>query len=263
MSDYRECNKQSWDDRVEIHATGDFYDLQGFLNGNNSLKPIELALLGELKNKRILHLQCHFGQDSLSMARLGAQVTGVDFSSKAIQKANELTERMGLDATFIECDIYELPKFLTGTFDIVFTSYGTIGWLPDIDKWASIVAHYLAPEGQFIFVEFHPFIWTFDNDMQHIAYHYFNKEEIVEEYSGTYADRNAPIVSKTITWNHSLSEVFNALKNCGIQPIDFQEYDYSPYDCLANLIESKPGEFRFKHINKSIPMVYSLVGRRC
>ncbi len=262
MEDYIQINKNSWDQRVEPHVNSDFYEMNAFLSGKNSLKSIELALLGEVQGKRILHLQCHFGQDSLSLSRMGAHVTGVDFSSKAIQKANELKSELNVDATFIACDLYDLPEHLEGQFDIIFTSYGTIGWLPDLDKWASVITHFLSPNGRFIFVEFHPFIWTFDDSMEKIEFHYFNNENIIEEIKGTYADRNAPVILKTITWNHSLSEVFGALMHQGIHLIDFQEYDYSPYNCLFNLTETKPGEFRFKHIQPSIPMLYSLVGKK-
>lgn len=139
---YIEINKQSWNNRTDVHVKSDFYDLDGFMKGKSSLNSIELELLGDVSGKSILHLQCHFGQDSLSLSRLGAKVTGVDLSDKAIETAKDLAQKLNADAEFICCDLYDLPNYLHKTFDIVFTSYGTIGWLPDLDKWAKIVSQF-------------------------------------------------------------------------------------------------------------------------
>src|SRR5688572_730649 len=136
--DYLEKNRRLWNARTDVHVTSEFYELDKFLAGKSSLNEIELNLLGDLKGKSVLHLQCHFGQDSISLARLGAEVTGVDLSDKAIAKAKELAKQTGANAEFICTDIYELPQHLDKKFDVVFTSYGTIGWLPDLDKWAKI-----------------------------------------------------------------------------------------------------------------------------
>jgi ubiquinone/menaquinone biosynthesis C-methylase UbiE len=113
-----------------------------------------------------LHLQCHFGQDTLSMSRMGAQTTGVDLSDKAIDAARKLNQEINQQATFICCNIYDLPQHLDQQFDIVFTSYGTIGWLPDLNQWAALIARYLKPGGKFVFAEFHPVVWMFDNDLK-------------------------------------------------------------------------------------------------
>lgn len=142
---YIEINKQSWNNRVDAHLKSEFYDVTGFLNGNSSLNSIELELLGDVKGKSILHLQCHFGQDSISLARLGAKVTSVDLSDKAIENGKTLAKQTSADVNFICCDVYDLPHHLTEQFDMVFTSYGTIGWLPDLDKWASLISRYLKP----------------------------------------------------------------------------------------------------------------------
>ncbi len=157
--DYIAKNKTSWNDKTDHHYNSAFYDVDGFLKGKNSLNEIELKLLGDVSGKTILHLQCHFGMDSISLARMRAVVTGVDLSDKAIGKANELAQQTNAAATFVCCDIYDLPNHLNKQFDIVFTSYGTIGWLPDIDKWAAIVSTYLKPGGKFIFADFHPVVW--------------------------------------------------------------------------------------------------------
>ena len=166
---YIDINKKSWNNKVDFHVQSDFYDLDGFLKGNTSLNDIELALLGDIKGKSILHLQCHFGQDTISLARLGAAVTGIDLSDKAIEKARELSLKTDTAASFICCNIYDLPQHLDKQFDIVFTSYGTIGWLPDLDKWAHIVSRFLKPTGRFVFVEFHPVVCMFGDDFKEIG----------------------------------------------------------------------------------------------
>ena len=161
---YIEINKQSWNNRLESHLKSDFYNIEGFLNGKTSLNEIELDLLGDVQGKNILHLQCHFGQDTISLGRLGANVTGIDLSDKAIESAIELSKKTKTASTFICCNIYDLPQQLEKKFDIVFTSYGTIGWLPDLDKWASIISSYLKPNGKLVFVEFHPVLWMYNDN---------------------------------------------------------------------------------------------------
>ncbi|CDF78905.1 methyltransferase [Formosa agariphila KMM 3901] len=256
--DYKAINKATWNIKTETHLASDFYDVEGFINGNSSLNTIELELLGDVQGKKILHLQCHFGQDSLSLARLGAQVTGVDLSDVAIKNANSLTKQLELDASFICCDLYDLPNYLDDTFDIVYTSYGTIGWLPDLDQWAQSISKYLKPKGAFVFVEFHPAVWMFDDDFDKIIYSYFKKEAIVEIESGTYADRTANITQQSITWNHSLGEVLGSLLQNNLQLQTFKEFDYSPYDCFRNTVEVNPRQYRIKHLDSKIPMVYAL-----
>lgn len=261
-NDYIAINKKTWDNKTEVHVDSDFYANADFLDGKSSLKDIELNLLGDITGKKILHLQCHFGQDTLSFARMGAKATGVDLSDKAIEKAREFNTQLGLEAQFICCDLYDLPNHLNEQFDIVFTSYGTIGWLPDLDKWAKVVLQFLKPNGKFVFAEFHPVVWMFDNDFKEVFYSYFNIEPIIEEETGTYADKNAPIETKTITWNHPTSEVLNALIQNGLELNSFDEYDYSPYNCFNETEEFEPGKFRIKHLQNKIPMVFSLVATK-
>jgi 2-polyprenyl-3-methyl-5-hydroxy-6-metoxy-1,4-benzoquinol methylase len=262
-NDYIEQNKASWNGKAELHFHSEFYNTPAFIDGKNTLNEIELNLLGDVSGKKILHLQCHFGQDTLSLQRLGASVTGVDFSEAAIEKANLLNNQLGLNANFICCDLYSLPQHLQNEqFDIVFTSYGTIGWLPDIDKWASIVEQYLKPDGKFVFAEFHPIIWMYDNDFTKITYSYFRDEAIVETESGSYASRESGEPFTTITWNHSIGEVVTALVKQGLKISALQEYDYSPYNCFSFAEESEPGKYRIKGMQNFVPMVYSLVASR-
>ena len=262
QNEYIEINRQSWNNRVETHLKSEFYDLENFLKGKTSLNPIELQLLGDMKGKTILHLQCHFGQDTISLSRLGAEVVGVDLSDKAIECAKQIALETNTGASFICCDIYDLPNYLDKQFDIVFTSYGTIGWLPDLDKWAAIVSKFLKPNGQFVLVEFHPVVWMFDDNFEKIGYNYFNSGAIVESETGTYADKVANISQEYVMWNHGLSEVMNSLIKNELEINALNEYDYSPYNCFNKTIEFEPKKFRIEHLENKIPMVYSIVATR-
>lgn len=260
--DYLQKNKASWNRRTDYHINSEFYDVPGFLAGKNSLKPIELKLLGDVSGKRILHLQCHFGQDTLSLARMGAHVTGIDFSDNAIMQANLLRDKTNLKADFICCDLYSLPQHLNKTFDIVFTSYGTIGWLPDVDKWAAIISHYLIPGGKFVFADFHPVVWMFDDKFEKITYNYFNAGPIVEIENGTYANREAPLNEEYVGWNHSTGEVLSSILSHGLSLSSFEEFDYSPYHCFNNMVETEEGKFRIKHLENKLPMVFALCAKK-
>jgi len=246
--DYIKINQKLWNDKTDVHFKSKFYDVDA----------IELDLLGNIKGKSILHLQCHFGMDTISLSRLGAMAVGVDFSDNAIEKATALALKAKTNTEFILSNIYELKEKLNSEFDIVFTSYGTIGWLPDLDKWAGIVSRFLKPGGKFIMVEFHPVIWMFSYDFSKIEYDYFNTGAIVEEITGTYADRNAAIVNMSVSWNHNLSEVIGALIKNGLRIESFEEYNYSPYDCFENTIEVEKGKYQIRELENKIPMLYSI-----
>lgn len=262
VNNYIEINRHSWNNRTDTHLNSEFYNLEGFLKGETSLNPIELDILGDIQGKSILHLQCHFGQDSISLSRLGAEVTGVDLSDKAIESAVKIAKDLNVNTRFICCDLYELEKHLDKQFDIVFTSYGTITWLPDLDKWGKLISRFLKPNGKFVFVEFHPVVWMFDDNFEKIAYNYFNVEPIVETENGTYADKNANISQSYVTWNHSMSEVVGSLLKNAMTLVDFREYDYSPYNVFRDMIELEPEKFRIRHLENKIPMVYSIVAER-
>lgn len=256
--DYIIKNQKLWDHKTDIHVQSDFYDVTSFLKGQDTLNQIELDLLGEVTNKSILHLQCHFGMDTISLSRRGARATGVDFSQKAILQATALKEELGTDTTFIQSDVYSLPNHLHDKFDTVFTSYGVIGWLPDLDKWAQTIAHFLKPGGEFVMVEFHPVVWMFSSDFESIAYDYMNSRPIIEEEEGTYADPKADIKETSITWNHGLAQVINALLQSGLRLEDFQEYNYSPYDCFQKTIKIDEKKYQIKGLENKLPMVYSI-----
>ena len=263
---YFEENRKSWNKRTAIHKDSVFYDLASFKKGKSSLNKIELEELGDVKGKTLLHLQCHFGMDTMSWEREGAIVTGIDLSDEAIKLAKEINEELKLNAKFICANVYDLTDAekvptLEGfreAFDIVFTSYGTIGWLPDLDKWAEIVACFLKPGGTFYIVDFHPVLWMMDENFEHIKYDYFNKGIITEEISGTYSDRTALIKSIEHGWNHPFSEIITSLLKHNLQIGLFNEFTYSPYKCFNNLEQGEDGMWRIKGMDEKMPMMYSI-----
>ena len=256
--DYKKINKKWWNDATQIHFDSNFYDVDSFIKGGSSLNSIELELLGNIKGKKVLHLQCHFGQDSISLSRLGAKVTGVDLSDKSIEKARELAKKTNTDIDFVCCDIYDLSTHLDGEYDLIFASYGVISWLYDLQIWAEEISKFLKPFGKFILVEFHPMVMMFDDSFKEINYSYFNSGVIVEKVKGTYADRKADIKMENITWNHSISEVINSLIKNKFNIELINEYDYSPYDCFTNMYEFEVGKYRIKGFDNKIPMVYAI-----
>ncbi|MBS1654600.1 MAG: class I SAM-dependent methyltransferase, partial [Bacteroidetes bacterium] len=226
------------------------------------LTSIERTELGDATGKTILHLQCHFGIDSLCWVRMGASVTGVDLSDKAIEEAKKLSGETGLNAEFICCNVYDTAEFVKDQFDIVFTSYGVVGWLPYLEPWANMIADRLKPGGVFYIAEFHPVVWMFDDEFTHIKYYYDNRELIITENEGTYTDRNADIKGKEYSWNHSISEVLNALIKAGLKIELFNEHMYSPYPCFRNTIETETGKWHIKGMEGKIPMVYSVRAKK-
>jgi 2-polyprenyl-3-methyl-5-hydroxy-6-metoxy-1,4-benzoquinol methylase len=257
-SRYFDANKTLWNERTRIHKDSSFYNLDGFRSGKTSLNQVELNEVGDVKGKSLLHLQCHFGLDTLSWSRMGAKCTGVDLSDEAIRTAHELNEEQQLDAKFICCNLYDLKNQLHDTFDIVFTSYGTITWLPELDPWAATISHFLKPGGLFFMAEFHPVLWMFDNQFEKIQYAYHNAGVIQEENTGTYADKDAAIKEKEYSWNHSLEEIFMALLKNGLTIQSFRELTYSPYHCFKKMVKGDDGFYRIAGMEDKIPMMYTL-----
>ncbi|MBT8244083.1 MAG: class I SAM-dependent methyltransferase [Winogradskyella sp.] len=257
-TNYFEINKATWNKKVAIHAKSEMYKMEAFKAGETSLMPYELKALGNVKGKSLLHLQCHFGQDTLSWSRLGAKCTGIDLSDEAIKLAQKLNKELHLDAKFVCCNVLDTSKHVSEKFDIVFTSYGTIGWLPDLKPWAKMITERLKPEGIFYIVEFHPILWMFDynEEKPEMKYHYNQDEVIYDEYEGTYADQSSKIVSKEYGWNHGLGEVVNALIEAGLQIEYLNEHDESPYDVFPNLIKTDDGLYRME--DQLFPMIFEI-----
>lgn len=257
-------NRSAWNARTPVHLASGFYDMAAFRAGASSLKPIELEQVGDVRGKSLLHLQCHFGQDTLSWARLGARVTGLDLSDEAIKAARALAEELSIDARFVEANVYDAPEALGGeTFDIVFTSYGVLGWLPDMGRWARAAAACLKPGGVLHVIEFHPLVWTFDDAFEHIVYPYDGHgEPFITEQTGTYADRNAPVKLKEVGFNHGIGTVVTALLEAGLTLERLREFDWSPYDIFPDMEESSPGQFRMRKFGRRLPLVMAIAARR-
>ena len=256
--DYLKVNKDSWNARVDYHLRSEFYDVPGFIAGRSSLDPISQEALGNIEEKSVLHLQCHFGMDTLSMARMGGLCTGIDLSDKAIAAAKELNAQLGTAVNFVETDVYSVKEHIAGQFDIVFSTYGTIGWLPDLDRWADVVRAKLKPKGKLILIEFHPFIWMYDDQLKQVTYPYFNKSAIIEEMNGTYAAKDAVFTGREISWNHPISEVQSALLNAGLTLERFSEYDHSPYEIFKGMTKLADWSYVTPQHKHLIPYVYAL-----
>ncbi|WP_076413971.1 bifunctional 2-polyprenyl-6-hydroxyphenol methylase/3-demethylubiquinol 3-O-methyltransferase UbiG [Shewanella sp. UCD-KL12] len=257
--DYLAINQSAWNKRTQTHVASKFYDVEGFLSGKCALQEIEVSELA-VKGKSLLHLQCHFGLDTLSWARRGAEVTGIDLSSTAIEKAQELAHKTGLEAEFICTDVYGTSKQLSKQYDIVFTSYGALCWLPDLDQWAQVVKSCLKEDGQFYMVEFHPLEALFD------GYSYFAQAEPDVDVEGTYTENCSGEKDTLITWPHSISDIVNALLRAGLKLDHYNEFDFSPYNCFAGLNEEvvtqTSGEqvlrYYMEHKAQRVPLTYSI-----
>ncbi|NLP56796.1 bifunctional 2-polyprenyl-6-hydroxyphenol methylase/3-demethylubiquinol 3-O-methyltransferase UbiG [Lutibacter sp. B1] len=260
FDEYFKVNKETWNKKVSIHAKSEFYDVEVFKKGKTSLNKFELDEVGDVNAKTLLHLQCHFGQDTLSWSRLGAKCTGIDLSDEGIKQAKLLNMELGLDASFIESNLYDVSQKVKGKFDIVFTSYGVIGWLPDLKTWAEIIASKLKKGGFFYMIEFHPIVWMFDylQTPPKLVYPYQNSEVIYEEYKGTYTNRDADIISKEYGWNHGLGEVISALTNAGMHIEFLHEFEKSPYNILPEMVEVNDGMFTLKNNENLFPLLYSI-----
>jgi len=254
--DYLRINKEAWDKRTRLHVESAFYDVASFKNGKGSLNPVELKQVGDVQGKSLLHLQCHFGQDTLSWARLGAAVTGVDLSAVAIEQANLLKQSLGLKADFIESDVVQFGRDNTQQFDIVFTSYGVLCWLSSLFDWAQTVSRSLKPGGEFHIVEFHPF-----NDLLS-GYPYFPNSEPDIEEEGTYTENCDGTTSTVVTWSHSVSEVISALIGAGLTIESFSEHPYSPYNCFDGLALVPNLGYQMLHQGQQVPLLYSIKARK-
>ena len=264
MNEYMNANLNHWNELAQPHARSAFYDVEGFKAGKSSLTPIELGELGEVAGKSLLHLQCHFGMDTLSWARLGARVTGVDFSDEAIGIARSLSEELGTNARFVLSNLYDLPNALDAreSFDVVFTSYGVLCWLPDLTRWGQVIAHFLRPGGVFYMVEFHPFANVFDDEDAvelKVRYPYFHATEpMVFEPSGSYADKSVIGTTSIYEWSHTIGDVINALISAGLKIGFLHEFPYCTYPFMPLLEKGEDEWWRMKDKAESVPMMYSI-----
>ncbi len=255
---YLDINRESWNKRTKLHVDSEFYSHKDFLGGKTSLKEIELNLLGDISGKKILHLQCHFGQDSISLARMGADVTAVDLSPVAIEVAKKTARDLDVEVEFICSDILAPDLLMGRQFDIIYSTYGTICWLPELKPWAQLVNDKLSKDGHLLLIEFHPILDIYDDDMQNIQYSYFNIEPISGSMGGSYAEKSSDEIPY-IVWNHPISDVLTSLLNIGLQVAHFKEYDFAPYPCFAGSISSGKDRYVIERFGSKMPMCYSLM----
>ncbi|GLY65550.1 class I SAM-dependent methyltransferase [Amycolatopsis taiwanensis] len=259
--DYLAVNLPLWDERVAIHVASDFYDVAGFKAGASSLREFELVEVGAVTGRRLVHLQCHFGLDTLSWARRGADVTGLDFSPKAIEAARTVADDVGLTARFVVADVYDAATVLGETYDIVYTGLGALCWLPDVDRWAKVIADLLEPGGFLYLAEFHPFADTLDEtEGRTVTFDYFAEGPQVwdEPDAGSYADPQARVRhTRSIEYAHGLGEVVTALAAAGLR-IDFlHEHDYTLWPRFA-VLERDGIAYRLPAERPRVPLMYSI-----
>ncbi|MGH9898118.1 MAG: class I SAM-dependent methyltransferase, partial [Pyrinomonadaceae bacterium] len=261
-----ETNRKLWDERVAFHrrdATG-FYQVEKFLAGEDMLRPIEAAEIGDVRGLRIAHLQCHFGIDSICLVRRGASVTGLDFSAPAIIEARKLAEQMGIDARFIEGNVYDARELLEGDFDMVFTTWGTIIWLPDVTAWARVIASLLKPGGSLYFADNHPMMLCLEMVDGRIVPRYDwrtpRDRPIVETGEGTYSgDDTTTMNNKTsYEWIHPLADMTNALISAGLRLDWVNEHVTLPWAHFPNMPRGDDGMFRLPADHPQLPLALSL-----
>jgi SAM-dependent methyltransferase len=259
VTDWRETNRRLWDERVPIHVDSEFYDVEGFLAGASTLRPFEVREVGDVAGATLVHPQCHFGLDTLSWARRGAQVTGLDFSAPAIEAARDLAGRASLDAEFVHADLYDAPEALGGRrFNVVYTGLGAIIWLPDIERWARTMAALLAPGGRFYLTEFHPVTDIFADEDLSVAHPYFIEGAVTYEEPGTYADLAAPTEhNRSVEWHHGLGEVVSALIAAGLRIEMLREHDHTLFPRWPFLVRHG-AVWRLPEGTPSLPLMFSV-----
>lgn len=262
-----ESNRALWDEWTKIHIGGDFYDVDGFRQQRpgrqNRVHAYELEEIGDVRDLDVLHLQCHFGLDTLSLARLGARVTGVDFSPEAIAQARQLADEVGLDATFVCSNVYDVREHVDGAFDLVYTSRGVLGWLPDIETWAEIVAHYVKPGGLFYLSEIHPIaqVWDESSPGRFVLKHdYWTGDVMSFPTQGSYADPTAHIeTTHEHAWNHGLGEIVTALARAGLRLESLREHPWVEWP-FEGLVEDDQGRWRLPESQEgSLPFWFTLL----
>jgi SAM-dependent methyltransferase len=263
MSSWREVNRSYWDERVALHVGGSFYDVDGFKAGR-SLRPYEVTDVGDVAGKALVHLQCHFGLDTLSWARFGARVVGVDFSAPAIASARALARELGSDAAFVEADVYDAATTLGRQFDVVYTGRGALCWHPDVGRWAEVVARLLRSGGLFYMTEFHPVEWIFAEDELAPKYGYVTPAAgLPYTFAGSYADPGAETAAnETVQWNHPIGEVVTALVGAGLELRLLREHDTSPLRRWPFMVPAEGGGWTMPDDRPSLPFMYTVLARK-
>ncbi|MBV9228442.1 MAG: class I SAM-dependent methyltransferase [Chloroflexi bacterium] len=266
---YMKTNLDRWNEMVTLHEQSAFYDVPGFKAGRITVSQLERDELGDVSGKSLLHLQCHFGMDTMSWARLGARATGVDFSDKAIALAQSLAGELGIDARFVCSNIYELPNddLIPDKFDIVYTALGALSWLPDLQHWAKVISHYLKPGGIFYILEAHPFMFSLDENTPDfkVVYPYFSSDALKFEEEYSYASDEVKLANKTeYGWNHSLGEIINSLISQGLNIEFLHEFPFCGWSYFKEMEKGDDTWYRLKDESKRdlVPLMFSLKATR-
>jgi SAM-dependent methyltransferase len=267
MDDYRVVNAASWDDRAPAHAASPDYAVERFLGDPTYLSHVvdfDRPLLGDIAGLEAVHLQCHIGTDTLSLARLGAQMTGLDFSAASLAEARRITAACGTPIDFVESDVYAAPAALGHrTFDLVYTGVGALCWLPDVRGWAAVVAQLLRPGGRLFIREGHPMLWALDELQEGLVvdYPYFERPEpLIDDDAGTYVETDRTFTQNvTHSWNHGLGEIVTALHEAGMQLTALVEHETVPWDALPGRMDRlENGEFRLSERPWRLAASYTL-----
>jgi SAM-dependent methyltransferase len=268
-SDAIAANRARWDEVVDLHIASDFYRVDAFRRGEEKLDPIVLAEVGDVAGLKLLHLQCHFGLDTLSFARLGADATGLDFSPKAIAAARALAAETGLDARFVEGRVEEAPELAGRDFDVVFTSWGVLMWLPDLAAWAKAIINCLKPGGRFYIAEGHPIMWAFEDtheryaDNLRVVRSYFLDGAQHWDSPVDYADPTYSLKHHVAhEWQHGLGEVVTALAGVGLRIEFLHEHDRLPWPGIPGMMRKDRHFFEAPADEPRLPVAYSISARK-
>ena len=261
------ANRANWDDRTEIHLQSRLYDVEGWLRGGRGPRSYEALALGDVRGLRLLHLQCHFGLDTLAWARAGAQVTGVDFSPVAIAAAGEIAARAGLAdrATFVCADVHQAAEALHhATFDIVYVSLGALCWLPSVERWAEQVGALVTLGGRFYLHDGHPLSQALAEDRLSVECTYFEEAEpFVDDSGRTYTDGDRPLRhGRSFEWNHGLGETVTALIRQGLRLEWLAEHDWTSWPRFPWLVADGEGRWGVPSGVPRVPLSFSLLARR-
>jgi len=268
MEEYVFVNKANWESRVDHHVAAGSYSLRRFVDDPTFLSDVvrfDRPRLGDISGKDVVHLQCHIGTDTLSLARLGARVTGLDFSPKALAAARQLAAECGQPVRYVEAELYEAPAALgTSRFDVVYTGIGALCWLPDIKRWASVVANLLRPGGRLFIREGHPMLWALadprPDGVVAVEYPYFETAGTRFLEQKTYVEHEGDLAEpETLQFNHGLGEIITALMRTGMTLASFEEHDSVPWPALGEqMVEDADGEFRLRDRPERIAATYTL-----
>ncbi len=269
MEDYRIVNKANWDERVPAHVASPDYGVARFAEDPGFLSHVvrfDVPRLGDIAGLRGVHLQCHIGTDTISLARLGASMTGLDFSAPAVEQARRLAVQAGADASFVEADVYSATEVLgRGVFGLVYTGVGALCWLPSIRRWAGQVSGLLRPGGRLFLRECHPVLWALDDtradDLLVLRYPYVERDEpMVFDEAGTYVETDVVFEhTRTEEWNHGLGEIVTALLDSGMEITALAEHDSVPWQALPAMTEQAgTGEWQLASQPWRLPHSYTL-----